>query len=241
MAEPGVKDFETQYNEVLNITLNTTTAPSSGAVTLAIVKGILNEKMRTYQSSDDHLWARRTDTATTLATGTTDYTVLANCRKIIRWRNTTKGQVMAFKPRSEMERLYPKGTTDFSSGLPTWWSYIDPDTDLDIKVRFGASTPTSAENGDVMELTYLKHHVDLSATSDISIIPVIAQQIPIWQACAEIFVRLNMTEEAQVWGNSAEILKRDVWKQQENQADYVDTPIDFFQGQPSGSPWPINF
>ena len=241
MAEPGVKDFETQYNEVLNITINTTSAPSSGAVTLQIVKDILNEKMRTYQASEEHLWARRTDTTTTLATSTSVYTLIANCRKIIRIVNTTKGQVMRFMPRGEYERLYPKRTSDFSNGLPTWWTYVDPDTDLDIKVLFGPSIPTAAENGDVMELTYLKHHVDLSATTDTSDIPVTDQQIPIWEACSEVFIRLNMPEEASVWQNKADQLKRTVWKERQNQPDYVDTPIDYYQGQPQHPPYPINF
>lgn len=237
MAEPGVKTFLEMQQQVSKRLLNKSIATSSDFPTLTDIKGELNDQMRRFIAKRNWRWRVRTDTSVTLATDTTDYSMSDNAQLVMRIRNLTTGNNYTFQERGDFERQNKKAASSFSSGEPTRWTYIDPDSDNSLKIRFNTKPP-SGNNGDTLDITYLLRHVNLSNDADVSVLPVEFQEIPIYRTISEFFTMLDDHTNAAMWGAKAERLEGNAWKQHINQSDYVHTPK--MVGFSVSSNWPYN-
>lgn len=237
MAEPGVKTFVQMQQIVSRRLLNIPIATATTFPTLTDIKDELNDQMRMFIAKRTWIWRKKSDTSVTLVTDQTDYSALNSASSIIRIRNLTTGKYYTFQRRALFEIENKKAASDFQGGEPQRWSYIDRDTDNSIKFRFNTKPP-SANNGDVLDITHLVRHADLSDDAAISILPEEFNNIPIYRTIEMFFTTLDDHTNAAIWGNKALTLESQAWKQHMQQGDHVDTPNT--SGLRVPSQWPFN-
>lgn len=212
---PGTKAFEAIYTEVSTNVLNRLATTGDSPLTLTRVKQIVNDTQREICTERDWPWLYTEANFSLVKDQTTAHVLPDECQILMGIAIPSENVVLGEVSWETWTSIYPERYSGQTSGQPE--SYIKASV-----ASNGASQvfiwPSPADNY-TARIFYRKRVTDMSATTDVSVIPVDWQDVLIAKATASCFMALNdkkSDERAAIWMSRYNARWADMFIQCEN-------------------------
>ena len=214
----GQKTFLSMQGELAEIVLNSAAFSTTTNPNLVRAKQIINDSYREITTERDWWFLFNQLTVSTVVGQTTAYALDDTCKEIRYMAIPTNQQRLVYLPWEKWVNDFPGRYTNQGNARP--WAYVPGQEAANnaLQVYFfpAADAIYSVEYG------FMRRVLDLSADTDVPIIPPEFQDCILLRAAFEIFHKVNDKRAAE-WKSRYEERSNVMWLKNEQLSDYVNT------------------
>lgn len=184
---PGQKTFLEIQQEISEEALSMTLADSTSRPTLTRLKQMINDAEREICNAFPFSFMFRESTFPTVVGQTTPYGVSATAQEILFMEIQAKQQSLVWMDYNTWAKVYPGGYTNFSNSIPGWYIPAPPDVDAADQNTLQYYIFPAADQIYTVTYGFQLACANMSATTDLPIIPARYQHVLIELAKAKVW------------------------------------------------------